>query len=472
MDTVADPSTPVNPDALNTPPDGRRKFWHGSGSSSGSDAPDRSAAAGAGPISPAEEPNWFYNASELDNLPTPDLVQAAASILRPDLRRAKRHASIQLRPFERDIVRRLRTQAARCETGVMAVGRIVDGDQHAWRERMLFRPRCCSRSCSKCDLTRRERQASRCEGPWRLFVTLGLPHDRWSAQEAWMQAPAWASSLFAKIRDYGRRGRGGEVRVCYPFRARQRAEERIADPNRRPPSLIRYAWVLEPHKSGYPHLHAVISCDWLGQAWLKSEWSKIVGCAVRWCKIRRVTNVSGVCRYLSKYLTKTRLPLDVLAVLGTGRMWACTLPARVIPGEGWRVDPPANATLLYRDLKRGISEIAGARVVAHEGKPGVYAIFRSPVSYDWLASQLPDYGFDGLYSEGFVLESEHHDPQIVSYMWKCMGYDPNLGAPSGVPRHQWHKPFGQTLKMPSNRITGISPRDMVSNIRAIFGIVD
>jgi hypothetical protein len=356
--------------------------------------------------------------------------------LDPDRRRTPRKSAISLRPWERQYLRDLVSQTGRCETGTMTIARALPGASSVRGERLTFRPRCCSRGCVRCDGVRRERQAARCEGPWRLFVTVGVPRGPWSCREAWMQFSGWATSLMARIRDHARRGSSGDVRVCYPFRARHEALQARADPFTRGPSLIRYAWVVEPHRSGWPHLHAVLSCDYIDQGWLKRVWGEIVGAPLRWCKIRRVTDASGVCRYLSKYLSKTQLPLDILAAMGRNRMWACTLPVRSVPGSGWRIIPPDSRGLLFSNLTspRPDESAYGWRVSSSRDQ--VYCLEFIELSYSAVAPYLPE----AWYLPDSVTPPFAHQsdlcPTLQTLVHAMLDLDPSGGFPLSNPRNR------------------------------------
>ena len=364
---------------------------------------------------------------------TPDLGQASASILPAPTRNGPRTECLELRESERAYLRKMLSQVSLCHRGVMTVGRMVPGPSSVSDQRLTFRPRCRSRACPPCDIKRRERQERRTEGPWRLFLTVGVPTDVWTSREAWWQISGWATSLMARIRDYGRRGKGRDVIVCPGARWLQDAAERAYDPFSRPPSLIRYAWVVEPHKSGRPHLHIVASCDFVSSSWLRRVWGQIVGSEVRWCKIRRVRNASGISRYLSKYISKSRLPVDILAALSGHRMFACTLPRPQSDGLGWRRLEPAPADLFGSSSMASEPSDGGPRWSIESRTPFAYCSKSREMPYNLAAEFLPDSVVSPLTVEPPWAPLESYCPLSISLSYALSGQDPSSGLHPGQP---------------------------------------
>lgn len=438
--------------------------------SSGSDC-----AAFEGPSRPrsSDVPSWLawpsFGPQEDYACVTPDLGQDQASILRPDRRKAERHSDIVLQDHDRSALRLMLAQLSRCKTGVMALGRVVPGDASAFRERLIFRPACCSRACPSCDQRRRDRQRSRSEGPWRLFVTIGVPHSQWTCRDAWFQMPGWISSLMARIRDYGRRGMGGAVAVPDDDRIQHANAVRGAAPGRRAPSLIKYAWVIEPHKSGWPHLHFVSTARWIDRNWLCTVWGEIVSGVVQWCDIKKVYDVDGVCRYLSKYISKTQLSLDTLGALGAGRMWASTLPVVPIPGSGWRRDDELQRDDALYDVRHQCGSGAFDSVTPSNGKPDVYSLSRVRVSYSDLAIVLPESpSFDSSWS-GFPIYGPDVQGSLRTYLNITLNLDASSGLPTGVQRSDITVSALPFSRLPASRVrTRLSP----SRRRALFSRID
>jgi hypothetical protein len=112
-----------------------------------------------------------------------------------------------------------------------------------------------------------------------------------------------------------------------------------------------YAWCIEDHKSGYPHVHFVSTTKWLGYDWLRDLWARITGLGRSWCHVSPVKDPARARAYLTKYATKGRLSLDVLAIMFRRRIWTCTFQRPAIA----EVEEPPKWF-----LERGISS-EGAR---------------------------------------------------------------------------------------------------------------
>lgn len=63
-----------------------------------------------------------------------------------------------------------------------------------------------------------------------------------------------------------------------------------------------YAWIMESTGQGEPHLHIMLRCKYIPQAWLSKEWEKLTGAYI--VDIRRITEQRGAARYVSKYTSK------------------------------------------------------------------------------------------------------------------------------------------------------------------------
>ena len=64
---------------------------------------------------------------------------------------------------------------------------------------------------------------------------------------------------------------------------------------------VEYIAVMEYHKSGVPHLHALVS-EYIPQRWISNAWSRLGGGAI--VHIERVMDGGNIGRYLAKYLSK------------------------------------------------------------------------------------------------------------------------------------------------------------------------
>lgn len=68
-----------------------------------------------------------------------------------------------------------------------------------------------------------------------------------------------------------------------------------------PPSLQYFA-VVERHKSGRPHLHILLRCDFIPQAWLSAEMNRLAGSPI--VDIRPVHGTKQAAAYVAKYIGK------------------------------------------------------------------------------------------------------------------------------------------------------------------------
>src|SRR6185312_2923854 len=106
----------------------------------------------------------------------------------------------------------------------------------------------------------------------------------------------------------------------------------------RGPAKLEYAWALEAHKDGWPHIHECLNLDWLEFRWARNEWTRCLGVAKAHIDGRVVWDVEGTCRYLSKYIAKGGLTPEILALLRRRRAWASTVPLPDIPDTGYWVE--------------------------------------------------------------------------------------------------------------------------------------
>jgi hypothetical protein len=65
---------------------------------------------------------------------------------------------------------------------------------------------------------------------------------------------------------------------------------------------VGYVKVVELTQKGTPHFHVAVTCPFISQRWLSSQWRELTASSV--VDIRRIKSERGLARYLSKYLTK------------------------------------------------------------------------------------------------------------------------------------------------------------------------
>lgn len=72
--------------------------------------------------------------------------------------------------------------------------------------------------------------------------------------------------------------------------------------------------VLEPHKSGFPHLHIMLRCRWLEQSWLSEQMAQMADSPV--VGIEKIESTRKAAAYVAKYLSKAPEQFD-----GCKRYW-------------------------------------------------------------------------------------------------------------------------------------------------------
>lgn len=253
----------------------------------------------------------------------------------PDRRRLPRHKGIILSNEERSTARERLRQASACGSSFVAFVRVVEGNGGALEQRIVTRTRCGARQCEECDEERRAREAKRVAGAYNSFLTVGIPAGSVGIGEAWENIGIWTSKLLHEIRRAVDRGQSSRVRFCGHGGKKSHRGCRNGCEASTWGADLEYAWALEPHVSGWPHLHLITTATGISSAWVKTIWSRIIGASVRWCVVKPVSQNDGVCAYLCKYISKARLTLDILAKLGKRRLWASTQKDEKPDAAGW-----------------------------------------------------------------------------------------------------------------------------------------
>jgi len=112
---------------------------------------------------------------------------------------------------------------------------------------------------------------------------------------------------------------------------------------------LEYAWVLEPHKSLYPHLHLTSNLLWIDRREWMAKWREITGQDVQHLDVKRVHSTDGICYYIAKYVSKARLTPEILAIMFRRRLWASTLKAKHV--EHTWTEEQKGAWLRHVDVK-------------------------------------------------------------------------------------------------------------------------
>ncbi len=271
-----------------------------------------------------------------DNVPV--TRHKSPKIGRPERRVTRRADLVLLDDNSRMMARHLLAAAARCRSKWMELHRTIVSEAGDVDERMACRKRCKTRGCEECEDARRKRQCARVAGEYGLFFTLTLPQSHQTGSEAWQGAHGCVAVFVRELRREVAYGRDEKPRKT--ARGEAAREERKARSLERVDlaEKLEYAWVLEPHKVGYPHVHMCVNATFIAYSFMRELWAR--ACGVMFARIngRRVWSVDGVCRYLSKYISKGGLTVDILAILYRRRLWACTYPAAKRPEAKWIQD--------------------------------------------------------------------------------------------------------------------------------------
>lgn len=242
--------------------------------------------------------------------------------------------------------------------------RVQEDEGSRWEEQLIAPRQCGQRGCPSCGERARQRHRQRVLGRWHTAVLLTLPQAALSVGEAWRQIHSHLARWIRKLRTALKTGswavRGGE--------------------------RLSYSWALECHSSGYPHVHLVTDCRWISWEWIRRTWGETIGFGAPFVSCQRVRDESEACAYLAKYVAKTVLPLDLLAVLYRKRLWASTLRKRPREEAPWveigRVSEPQAEALV--DSIECDEQGDGWRLLYRTRQGGAYAV------RPWVEDRRPD----------------------------------------------------------------------------------
>ena len=232
-----------------------------------------------------------------------------------DRRTAPRVEGLWLTPGEREMLRECRERSASCGSTWLDLRGQSTKNERVTDHRWLTRCRCGRRGCGPCFKTFAKRAAKRLIGEWKLILTLTLPQ---------------------KGRDVGNAHRtiaAMMTRYCARLRGLVRRKSSLCELD----GKLQYAWVIEPHKSGWPHVHMVLSASWLSIEWARCMWADLCGTRSAWVEIEEVRDQTACRDYLCAYLTKAVWSDDLLAIHYRRRLWASTMPEKEDDGPVWTV---------------------------------------------------------------------------------------------------------------------------------------
>lgn len=301
---------------------------------------------------------------------------------------------------QRERARSMLARAAGCRTRFAGFRKCVPSGVGAVESRLIVALPCGTRMCEECDQQRRNKEAARVEGHWRLFWTLGLPQHPAGVRFAWGMMGVWTRRLFRELRREYAKGASEKVKIDEGELQRIEIANEERKGKKRPLAELQYAWCLEPHASGFPHLHFVLNAWFVDFGFMKELWSRIVGLEVRWARYEKVTDRDGMCRYLSKYISKTSFPPDLVAIMYRRRQWASTVPPREeAPGE-WvqeKKEDAADPGWVVENQRAYERVSCWDRVMGKEGKYALYTRLLKEEDYKkWQALASSKEGFAAL----------------------------------------------------------------------------
>ena len=342
-------------------------------------------------------------------------------------RAAPRVAGIVLSEPERELLRHQYEQVSGCRTRLMALQRSKTGPGGLHIERLVVELPCGSRLCPECDSTMRARHQWRAEGFWSQFVTLGVTRAYGNQREAWKKVITDVGRLTREIRRRATEHGQDDVKIhkkALDANALVReisGDERIAD------DKLQIAWAVEPHESGFPHVHIILNTRWIRGEWLKRVWSSITGCKIRWCDIGTVWSIGGVCRYLCEYIAKAQLPGDILCLVYRRRLFYSTLPVKWKPPEGWTQTHERDQAYLRQETAREPGEVTFDGWLIERSKEGRYVNSKRIEEYSsrelWMLVYGQDY--DGWKAPGSWGAAYHDMRKLAARyggMWEERSY--------------------------------------------------
>lgn len=219
-------------------------------------------------------------------------------MLKPTDPLPERLPELELSLGELEQLERNRERAAACATHWRLWWRLEHGGSVPREELLVVPRRCGLRSCPNCGARLRARHQGRTRHGWQSLILLTVPHRGRDAAEAWRKIHAQLARFIRLFRRAHKDGMVGDKSA--PFA---------------------YAWALEHHRDGFPHIHVVSTVTGLTWESLRSLWKESAG---EWCYVgvETVRDETSACDYLSKYIAKGVTLERILAILYRRRLWA------------------------------------------------------------------------------------------------------------------------------------------------------
>lgn len=295
-----------------------------------------------------------------------------------DTRGQPRHGGLDLTPADRDNARGLLEAAGQCGCTWLALRGWQDGPGDGFDMRAVVQSHCGTRYCEECSKVIRRHQIQRTLGDWSMFTTHTIPAGIHSKREEWDLIYSAGRVFRREVRRESKRRNETSDAKTWRGEYAHIARQALARMRLRGPEKIEYAWALEPHQDGRPHLHMIWNQEWMSFSWIRRIWSAALGMMDARVDGRRVWSKDGICGYLAKYISKRRMSLDILAIIKGRRTWASTLVAPEEEEPKWWRDESVSQEECGREVENmddtGAEE--GWELVA--GKPNMYAIWKRP----------------------------------------------------------------------------------------------
>ncbi len=296
-----------------------------------------------------------------------------------DRRAASRVQRLKLPDRYRTIAQRQAAVAASCGAGVRAFRGWEPGPGNGSELRQVVQMHCGTRRCEHCQAELRRRACGRMAVQASIFLTFTTPVDIFGLVESWEECHPSLRQFVAILRRenaYRNREITG-ARKC--DRTRKRNRRSLARGRMQGPAEFSYAWAKEPHQSGRPHVHMILSCTWIDFAWVREVWARVNGAMDANMDGRKVKSIDGACHYLTTYVAKQNTPPDILAIVKAKRLWASTKPLEKKDEIKWTLEVGTSE-------KRARDSVDNRSVwgradgwISECGRDGTYAVWRRPV---------------------------------------------------------------------------------------------
>jgi hypothetical protein len=233
---------------------------------------------------------------------------------------------------------------------------------------------CGLRLCPSCDASARARHAVRAEGFLAQFHTLGVPTAYGTLRRAWRKITKDVGRLTRELRRKSQERGQDDIHQHRLVEKMRREQSEGREQKKHKKGWLEIAWCIEPHESGYPHIHFATNTRFLRYGWLRAIWSRITKCRIERSKTKEIYAIKGVCRYMAEYIAKTQFPADILCLVKGQRLFYSTFPVKWKMPEGWTVDTSRNEKEMLESTRRQEGESDEIGRVTKESKDGKYAV--------------------------------------------------------------------------------------------------